>query len=77
MQTAMRIIQQKYKGHTTERSHFTAICSFFELSGVFMNHGLLDPDFYFDIFNPGPFWHKVKANSRGNERKKAIYIRKL
>jgi hypothetical protein len=52
--------QQKYKGHTVERSHFTAICSFFELSGVFMNQGLLDPDIYFDIFNPGPFWHKVK-----------------
>ena len=47
-------IKQKYKGHASERSHFTAIRSFFELSGVFMNRGLLDADLYFDVFNPGP-----------------------
>ena len=65
--------KQKYKGHTSERSHFTAICSFFELSGVFMNHGLLDPDLYFDIFNPGPFWHKTKPIVEGM-REKRPYI---
>lgn len=66
--------QQKYKGHTTERSHFTAVCSFFELSGVFMNQGLLDPDIYFDIFNPGPFWHRVKPIIDGmRERRPFIY----
>jgi hypothetical protein len=66
--------QQKYKGRTTERSHFTAVCSFFELSGVFMNRGLLDPDIYFDIFNPGPFWHKVKPIIEGmREKRPFIY----
>jgi hypothetical protein len=65
--------QQKYKGHVSERSYFTAICSFFELSGVFMNRGLLDPDIYFDVFNPGPFWHKVKPIVEGM-REKRPYI---
>jgi hypothetical protein len=63
----------KYKGYTIERSHFTAICSFFELSGVFMNNGLLDPNIYFDIFNPGPFWHKAKPIVEGM-REKRHYI---
>ena len=62
--------QQKYKGHTTERSHFIAVCSFFELSGVFLNRGLLDTDIYFDIFNPGPFWHKVKPIIEGMRKKR-------
>ena len=62
--------QQKYKGHTAERLHFTDVCSFFELSGVFMNQGLLDPDLYFDIFNPGPFWHKVKPIVEGMRDKR-------
>jgi hypothetical protein len=65
--------QQKYKGHVSERSYFTAICSFFEMSGVFMNRGLLDPDLYFDVFNPGPFWHKVKPIVEGM-REKRPYI---
>ena len=65
--------QQKYEGHVSERSYFTAICSFFELSGVFMNRGLLDPDIYFDVFNPGPFWHKVKPIVEGM-REKRPYI---
>jgi hypothetical protein len=65
---------QKYKGRTTERSHFTAICSFFELSGVFMSRGLLDPDLYFDVFNPGPFWHKAKPIVEGmREKRPFIY----
>jgi hypothetical protein len=52
-----------------ERSHFTAVCGFFELSGVLVKHGLIDQDLYFDIFNPTPFW-KSQINSRRNEKQK-------
>jgi hypothetical protein len=32
-----------------------AVCGFFELSGVLVNHGLIDQNLYFDIFNPTLF----------------------
>jgi hypothetical protein len=34
VKTAMKIFK-RYKGHTIEQSRFTAVCSFFELLGVF------------------------------------------
>src|SRR5919202_181153 len=40
--------------------HTLAICGFFELSGVLVNHGLIDQNIYFEIFNPTPFWKKAK-----------------
>jgi hypothetical protein len=62
--------QQKYSNSPTEKSHFIAVCGFFELSGVLMNHGLVDPDLYFDIFNPTPFWHKAKPIIEGMRTKR-------
>ena len=46
---------EKYSSTSKEKSHFVAVCGFFELSGTLINHSLLDPDIYFDIFNPSPF----------------------
>jgi hypothetical protein len=51
---------EKYSADSKEKSHFIAICGFFELSGTLISHGLINPDIYFDIFNPSPFWHKAK-----------------
>ena len=48
-----------------ERCHFIAVCGFFELSGVLVNHGLIDQDLYFDIFNPTPFWNKARPIIEG------------
>lgn len=52
--------REKYSATSKEKSHFIAICGFFELSGTLVSHGLINPDIYFDIFNPSPFWHKAK-----------------
>jgi hypothetical protein len=41
--------KEKYSGASMERSHFVAVCGFFELSGVLVNHGLIDQDLYFEI----------------------------
>jgi hypothetical protein len=41
-----------------------------ELSGVLMNHGLVEPDLYFDIFNPTPFCHKAKPIIEGMRTKR-------
>jgi hypothetical protein len=41
-----------------------------ELSGVLMNHGLVETDLYFDIFNPTPFWHKAKPIIEGMRTKR-------
>ena len=51
---------EKYSGTSKERSHFIAVCGFFELSGTLISHGLISADIYFDIFNPSPFWQKAK-----------------
>ena len=56
---------QKYSGASFERSHFIAICGFFELSGVLLDRGLIDQNLYFEIFNPTPFWNKAKPIIEG------------
>ena len=61
---------EKYSGASTERSHFIAVCGFFELSGVFVRHGLIDQDLYFDIFNPTPFWNRAKPIVKGMRPKR-------
>jgi hypothetical protein len=40
---------EKYSGASSERSHFIAVCGFFELSGVPVSYGLIDQNLYFDI----------------------------
>src|ERR671933_684323 len=57
--------REKYSGASMERSHFIAVCGFFELSGVLVNHGLIDQNLYFEIFNPTPFWNKAKPIIEG------------
>ena len=56
---------EKYSGASIERSHFIAVCGFFELSGVLVNRGLIDQNLYFEIFNPTPFWNKAKPIIEG------------
>jgi Domain of unknown function (DUF4760) len=63
--------KEKYSGASMERCHFVAVCGFFELSGVLVNHGLIDQDLYFDIFNPTPFWNKVKPIIEGMRNKRS------
>jgi hypothetical protein len=57
--------KEKYSGASMERCHFIAVCGFFELSGVLVNHGLIDQGLYFEIFNPTPFWNKAKPIIEG------------
>ena len=57
--------KEKYSGASMERCHFIAVCGFFELSGVLVNHGLIDQNLYFEIFNPTPFWNKAKPIIEG------------
>ena len=57
--------KEKYSGASMERCHFIAVCGFFELSGVLVNHGLIDQGVYFEIFNPTPFWNKAKPIIEG------------
>ena len=61
---------EKYSGASSERSHFIAVCGFFELSGVLVSYGLIDQNLYFDIFNPTPFWNKVKPIVEGMRTKR-------
>lgn len=61
---------EKYSAASIEKSHFIAVCGFFELSGTLINHGLLNPDIFFDIFNPSPFWHKAKPIVDGMRKKR-------
>ena len=63
--------REKYSGACMERSHFVTVCGFFELSGVLVNHGLVDQDLYFDIFNPTPFWNKARPIIEGMRRKRS------
>jgi hypothetical protein len=51
---------EKYSGASIGRSHFIAVCGFFELSGVLVSHKMIDQDLYFDMFNPTPFWQKAR-----------------
>jgi hypothetical protein len=61
---------EKYPGASSERSYFIAVCGFFELSGFFVSHGLIDQNLYFDIFNPTPFWNKAKPIVEGMRTKR-------
>jgi hypothetical protein len=63
--------REKYSGASIERSHFIAVCGFFELSGVLVNRGLIDQNLYFEIFNPTPFWNKAKPIVEGMRSKRA------
>ena len=62
--------REKYSGASIERSHFIAVCGFFELSGVLVNRGLIDQNLYFEIFNPTPFWNKAKPIIEGMRSKR-------
>ena len=61
---------QKYPGSSNERSQFIAVCGFFELSGVIVNHMLIDQNLYFDMFNPTPFWEKAEPIVKGMRTKR-------
>ena len=61
---------EKYSGASSERSHFIAVCGFFELSGVLVSYGLIDQNLYFDMFNPTPFWNKAKPIVEGMRTKR-------
>jgi hypothetical protein len=63
--------REKYSGACMQRSHFITVCGFFELSGVLVNHRLVDPNLYFDIFNPTPFWNKARPIIEGMRRKRS------
>ena len=60
---------QKY-GTSLQRSYFIAVCGFFELSGVIVKHRMIDPDIYFDMFNPTPFWNKAASAVEGMRKKR-------
>jgi hypothetical protein len=62
--------REKYSGASIERSHFIAVCGFFELSGTLVNRGLIDQNLYFEIFNPTPFWNKAKPIIEGMRSKR-------
>ena len=62
---------EKYSGASMERSHFITVCGFFELSGVLLNHGQVDPNLYFEIFNPTPFWNKARPIIEGMRSKRS------
>ena len=55
----------KYAGTSEERSYFTAVCGFFELSGVLVSREILDADLFFDVFNPAPYWERAKPIVEG------------
>lgn len=64
---------EKYSGASIGRSHFIAVCGFFELSGVLVSYKMINQDLYFDMFNPTPFWEKAKSIVLGM-RSKRPYI---
>jgi hypothetical protein len=65
---------EMYTTASEGKSHFIAVCGFFELSGTLLSHGLINPDIYFDIFNPTPFWLKAKPIVEGmRETRPHIY----
>jgi hypothetical protein len=61
---------QRYSGTSTGRSYFICVCGFFELSGVLIEHGMIEEDLYFDMFNPTPFWEKAEKTVRGMRNKR-------
>ena len=57
--------KRRYLTTSKERVHFTAVCGFFELSGLLVNRRILNEDLFFDAFNVSPFWLKAKAIVKG------------
>ena len=57
--------KQKYHGMSKDRSQFIRVCGFFELSGTLVKRQLIDPNLYFDVFNPTPFWNKASPIIEG------------
>lgn len=57
--------KQKYHGTSKDRSQFIRVCGFFELSGTLVKRQLIDPNLYFDVFNPTPFWNKASPIIEG------------
>ena len=62
--------KQKYHGTSKDRSQFIRVCGFFELSGTLVKRQLMDPNLYFDVFNPTPFWHKAAPLIKGMRQKR-------
>ena len=62
--------EQKYQDTPEGLFHFTAICGFFELSGVLVNTRLIDQNIYFDVFNPTPYWQKAKPIVEGMRKER-------
>jgi hypothetical protein len=62
--------EQKYQDTSEGVFHFTAICGFFELSGVLVNTRLIDQNIYFDVFNPTPYWQKAKPIVEGMRKER-------
>ena len=62
--------EQKYQDTSEGLFHFTAICGFFELSGVLVNTRLIDQNIYFDVFNPTPYWQKAKPIVEGMRKER-------
>ncbi len=62
--------ERKYAGSSKERFHFVTLCGFFELSGVLVKKHAIEPNRYFDLFNPAPFWHGVKKVVDGMRKKR-------
>jgi hypothetical protein len=60
----------KYRGTSSGRSQFIAVCGFFELSGVLVSYKIIDEKLYFDMFNPTPFWEKAKPIVEGMRNKR-------
>ena len=57
--------KQEYNGTSKDRSQFIRVCGFFELSGTLVKRQLIDPNLYFDVFNPTPFWNRAKPIVEG------------
>jgi hypothetical protein len=62
--------EQKYQDTSEGLFHFTAICGFFELSGVLVNTRSIDQNIYFDVFNPTPYWQKARPIVEGMRKER-------
>lgn len=55
----------RYRATSKERLYFSKVCGFFEISGVLVRRGLIKKGFFFDVFNPSPYWEKAIPVIRG------------